>query len=261
MALYYLHEQETPKGSNKGACIDKWNKRFGLNAVPWCASSQSEWAELGQVIEPRINSARAKDFNVKGHTLNQILYDVYTPKCGDYRVKSRSGGNHVDVFLSWDKETKEGYVIGGNVGDEVSIRKVTLRSMIADGTKGITAVTGYYDYYLPDNEFKEWLKQFGTVKQNLITEPKIIDTLMITATWYNLHGKRTASGEIFDKTKLTAAHKSIKLGTNVIIEYKGRKIQARINDRCPKKGLLDMSPAVRDSVKFKSGKVKVYILE
>lgn len=222
---------------------------------------QSEMQRLGKVYSPKIFSARAKDFaRGKTHSLNEINFDRYTPHCGDYRVKSRRGGNHVDVFLSWDKDAKEGYVIGGNVGDKVSIRKVTLRSMIADGTTHITQVKGYYDYYLPDNDFKEWLKQFGVVKQYLTTEPQIIDSLTITATWYDLHGYRTASGEKFDRTKLTVAHKTIKLGTNIIIEYKGKRITAKVNDRCPKKGLLDMSKAVKDSLKFTSGKVKIYIL-
>jgi hypothetical protein len=87
-------------------------------------------------------SARAISFAVKGYSwkLSDIIYGRYVPKAGDYRVKTRRGGNHVDVFLSWDNEEKIGFVIGGNVDDRVKIRKVTLRSMIADGTTHITEV-------------------------------------------------------------------------------------------------------------------------
>ena len=112
-----------------------------------------------------VTAISAKDFaKGKTHTLNQINFGIYVPKCGDYRVKSRRGGHHVDVFLSWNQDTKEGYVIGGNVSDKVSIRKVTLKSMIADGTTHITDVTGYYDYSLPEDGFSSWLKKYGSVR-------------------------------------------------------------------------------------------------
>lgn len=165
MALYYLHEQESPKGSNRGFEVDKFNRFCKLLEVPWCATSQSTWADLGKVIFPRIKSGRARDFaRGKTWTINDIIYHRYTPKIGDYRVKTRRGGHHVDVFLTWDAQQKSGYVIGGNVSDKVSIRKVTLSSMIADGTTHITEVQGYFDYTLPDNEFSRWLEQFGNVR-------------------------------------------------------------------------------------------------
>ena len=136
-------------------------------------------------------------------------------------------------------------MIGGNVGDKMSIRKVTLSSLIAGGTTHVVHISGFYNYLLID-------------------KPKakisFIDTLIIPATWYDLHGRRTASGVRFDRTKLTAAHKSLPLGTKAVIEYKGKKVQIEINDRCPKRGIIDLSPAVRDSLRFRSGKVKVLIL-
>ena len=198
----------------------------------------------------------------KTHSISEIMFDKYVPKAGDYRVKTRRGGNHVDVVISWNKETKKGLLLGGNVGDKVSIREFTVKSMIADGTTHITEVKGNYDYYLDDNDFKEWLKQFGTVRQKVVVykQRKFIDTLIIPATWYDLHGYRTASGVRFDRTKLTAAHKSLPLGTKAVIEYKGRRVQIEINDRCPKRGIIDLSPAVCDSLKFRSGKVKVLII-
>jgi hypothetical protein len=255
--------KETPKASNKGKYIDNWNKAFGLSKVPWCATFQSDLNKDGLVIYPKIHSAMAKSFaKGKTHSISEIMFDKYVPKAGDYRVKTRRGGNHVDVVISWNKETKKGLLLGGNVGDKVSIREFTVKSMIADGTTHITEVKGNYDYYLDDNDFKEWLKQFGTVRQKVVVykQRKFIDTLIIPATWYDLHGYRTASGVRFDRTKLTAAHKSLPLGTKAVIEYKGRRVQIEINDRCPKRGIIDLSPAVCDSLKFRSGKVKVLII-
>ena len=96
----------------------------------------------------------AKNFATsKSYGINDIMFDNYVPRVGDYRVKTRRGGHHVDLFIAWNKADTSGYVIGGNVGDKVCIRKVTIKSMIADGTTHITSVKGNYDYYLADNDF------------------------------------------------------------------------------------------------------------
>jgi len=56
-------------------------------------------------------------------------------------------------------------------------------------------------------------------------------------------GRKTASGEIFDQNKFTAAHWRIKLGTYVLVTNKntGLQVIVRVNDRCPKRGVFDMS--------------------
>ena len=48
-------------------------------------------------------------------------------------------------------------------------------------------------------------------------------------------GRKTASGERFDKNKLTAAHYDLPLGTRVRVENlkNGRKVVVKINDRLP----------------------------
>lgn len=55
--------------------------------------------------------------------------------------------------------------------------------------------------------------------------------------WYGdpYHGQRAASGEIFDKTKLTAAHRTLAFDTWVRVEnlMNGRTVDVRINDRGP----------------------------
>lgn len=149
MALKFLmlKTAEKPKASNKGMYINDWNNNFKMKAIPWCASSMSAWSASGHVIQPVVNSAAAKSFR-KGtvHSLSEINRKIYTPKAGDYRVKSRRGGNHVDLIIAWNTENNSGLLLGGNVSDKVSLRKVTLRSMVGDGTTGITEVVGNYKY-------------------------------------------------------------------------------------------------------------------
>ena len=57
------------------------------------------------------------------------------------------------------------------------------------------------------------------------------------ASWYGgeFHGRPTASGEIYDMNLLTAAHRTLPLGTVLrVTELKtGRSIQVKVNDRGP----------------------------
>lgn len=57
------------------------------------------------------------------------------------------------------------------------------------------------------------------------------------ASWYGhpYHGRRTASGEIYDMRQLTAAHRTLPLGTRALITHlgNGRTVEVRINDRGP----------------------------
>lgn len=66
------------------------------------------------------------------------------------------------------------------------------------------------------------------------------------------HGKPTASGEIYDKNKLTAAHKTLPFQTQVEVENlkNGKKVIVRINDRMPSssKRSIDLSEAAAKKI-------------
>lgn len=67
------------------------------------------------------------------------------------------------------------------------------------------------------------------------------------ASWYgeDFHGKKTASGEIYDMYAMTAAHKTLPMGTYVRVtrQENGKSIIVRINDRGPyvRKRIIDLS--------------------
>ncbi len=78
---------------------------------------------------------------------------------------------------------------------------------------------------------------------------RVVDTFEGTASWYGpeFHGKKTASGEVFDMTDLTAAHKELALGTTCIVTNlrNNKSVTVRINDRGPfvKDRVIDLSYA------------------
>ena len=70
------------------------------------------------------------------------------------------------------------------------------------------------------------------------------------ASWYGrrYHGRKTASGERFDRNALTAAHRTLPFGTEVRVTNSNndRSVDVRINDRGPfrrKERIIDVSEA------------------
>jgi rare lipoprotein A len=71
------------------------------------------------------------------------------------------------------------------------------------------------------------------------------------ASWYGQahEGRRTASGERFSRSQLTAAHRSLPLGTKVQVTNlrTGQQVVVKINDRGPhgggKRRIIDLSEA------------------
>ncbi len=89
------------------------------------------------------------------------------------------------------------------------------------------------------------------------------------ASYYHdsLHGNKTASGKIYNKNQLSAAHKSLPLGTRVRVTEpgSGRSVILEVNDRGPfiKGRIIDLSRrAATELGMIKKGlaKVKVEVL-
>src|SRR5262245_20491671 len=77
--------------------------------------------------------------------------------------------------------------------------------------------------------------------------PEAIQTGM--ASWYGprFHGRRTANGEKFNQHALTAAHRTLPMGSRAVVTNlnTGQSVEVRINDRGPFKNdrVIDLSYA------------------
>jgi rare lipoprotein A len=90
------------------------------------------------------------------------------------------------------------------------------------------------------------------------------------ASWYGgrFHGRKTASGERFDKRAMTAAHRELPFGTKLRVTSinTGRSVVVRINDRGPfgrRERIIDVSEAAAEALGMKSAgvvKVKLEVL-
>lgn len=77
------------------------------------------------------------------------------------------------------------------------------------------------------------------------------------ASWYGprFHGRRTASGEVFNQNKMTAAHRTLRFGTIVVVtKANGRWVEVRINDRGPfiRGRIIDLSRAAAAELGIKN---------
>lgn len=82
---------------------------------------------------------------------------------------------------------------------------------------------------------------------------------LVRASYYSdkFQGRKTANGERFDQRKLTAAHRTLPLGSRVRVENikTGKVIEVRVNDRGPyvKNRELDLSKRAANELGMKRG--------
>jgi rare lipoprotein A len=99
-----------------------------------------------------------------------------------------------------------------------------------------------------------------------VPPPDQINRITVVAAWYGkeLHGKKTASGEVFDMYGLSAAHRTLPLGTAIRVTNldNSRSVSVKINDRGPfvKSRGLDLSYGAAKELGFvEQGTARVMI--
>lgn len=104
------------------------------------------------------------------------------------------------------------------------------------------------------------------LNNKLVFGDEIIASKTGIASYYSnkLHGRKTASGEIYDKNKFTAAHRTVKFGTNLIVTNlnNNKSVKVRVNDRGPfsQKRIIDISYAAAKKIGLvRKGRAKVRI--
>ncbi len=87
------------------------------------------------------------------------------------------------------------------------------------------------------------------------------------ASYYDdkFHGKKTASGKLYDKDELTAAHNKLSLGSKVkVTSLRNKKsVIVTINDRGPqsKKRIIDLSRAAAEKIGLIDGRITTVKIE
>ncbi len=104
------------------------------------------------------------------------------------------------------------------------------------------------------------------VPQNSVSGKGTLHTEMGFASYYSdkLNGHATASGEAFNNSKLTAAHKKLPFGTMVKVTNttNGKSVTVRVNDRGPFVAgrIIDLSKAAATAIGMVSAGIAKVII-
>ena len=103
-----------------------------------------------------------------------------------------------------------------------------------------------------------------------VSRPRsVLSNLTGMASWYGpgFHGRRSASGEVFNQNALTAAHRTLPFGTRVRVTNlnTGQQVVVRINDRGPygHGRVIDLSTAAANQIGLRAagvGRVAIEVL-
>jgi rare lipoprotein A len=135
--------------------------------------------------------------------------------------------------------------VKGNVPGELSVQ---LEQEIAPIPETVAAPEAVEQEVVPEQEVR----------------PAILGEGMASYYGAELAGNRTASGERFNPNALTAAHRTLPLGTRLRVTNKanGKSVIVRVNDRGPfaKGRILDLSRAAAERISMvRSGTARISI--
>ena len=101
---------------------------------------------------------------------------------------------------------------------------------------GVTTDRGASMYMASSNDLIETADSKAKERSKNLASRKLSSSWYVLASFYGA-GERlsryTASGEPFSPLGLTAAHRSLPLGTRILVALRDRQIVVRINDRGP----------------------------
>lgn len=153
-------------------------------------------------------------------------------------------GDSDDAVRKIDFSKPQGQQLPSDVARRKAVEKKVVAERAIAGSKAIRLAApavpkkqkGSYSYVVRGKRY-----QTLASSENFVQEG--------AASWYGpgFHGRKTASGEIYDMHKLTAAHKRLPLGTKLEVTSKrtGKSVVVTVNDRGPFHGnrILDLSHA------------------
>ncbi|MGF1521310.1 MAG: septal ring lytic transglycosylase RlpA family protein [Leptolyngbyaceae cyanobacterium] len=178
-------------------------------------------------------------------------------------------GNPESILVRWDADLEE-YAI--DVADETFVR-INEAAILPDTTNDFAE-----DALQVTNRLRRLLGNAEPLTE-IEGQPELVAagseswnvTSVFTgqASWYGpgFHGRRTASGEVFNQEALTAAHRTLPFGTQVLVTNLSNDAQVivRINDRGPFTGgrILDLSAAAAREIGLYSagvGQIRLEVL-
>ncbi len=159
----------------------------------------------------------------------------------------------------------------------VSIKTVLLVAALGLSTTGcstitesLDAVTGVFDSAEPAPDSRQVGNPYVVKGVRYVPREDPGYNVVGMASWYGrpFHGRKTASGQIYNMNALTAAHPTLPLGTQVRVTNlaKNRSVVLTVNDRGPfaKGRIIDVSRRAAERLGFRragTARVRVEVIQ
>lgn len=150
-------------------------------------------------------------------------------------------GEAADIRVRWN-DSQDNYLVSLAEVGLITIDETTIYPHpTQDPAKDALEITNRLRYLMgeaPPLEKVEGLPQPPPPEPAIpVAAPRVATVLTGVASWYGpgFHGRRSASGEIYNQHAMTAAHRSLPFGTQVRVTNlnNGHQVVVRINDRGP----------------------------
>ncbi|WP_301098772.1 septal ring lytic transglycosylase RlpA family protein [Otariodibacter sp.] len=184
-------------------------------------------------------------------------------------TKKKSTARQVTKTKKNTKAQKK--TLAKKISKNVHTKKITkekkkAKKIVSNETKKLYGIKGEkLTYVKVNNQISSYtIKGKTHTTINKETSRQFSQTGVASYYGTQFHGKKTASGEIYDKNTFTAAHKTLALGSYALVTNlrNGRKIIVRINDRGPFSNgrVIDLSvAAAREIGMLNTGTARVKI--
>jgi rare lipoprotein A len=217
---------------------------------------------------PPVATVGTKIDNIQLNSAPQVAPVISDLK--DYRVKGLVQGPDLPMFEAGvptfginDKTSQIVVTAIAQVGDTIVAPEPSIAIPIEQPKQQPTTPTKLPAVVPPTIKSG---KPAATVKPAL---DKIVATQSGQASWYGIEGgPETASGERYNPSGLTAAHRTLPFGTKVRVTSlkTGKTVTVRINDRGPssRRRIIDVSAGAAEAIGIKNdgiGEVRMDILE
>jgi rare lipoprotein A len=217
---------------------------------------------------PAIATVGTKIDNIQLNSAPQIAPVISDLK--DYRAKGLVQGQDLPMFQAGvptfginDKTSQIVVTAIAQVGDTIVAPEPSIAIPVEQPKQQPTTPTKLPASAVPIVKLEQ---PAATTKPAL---DKIVATQSGQASWYGMEGgPETASGERYNPSGLTAAHRTLPFGTKVRVTSlkTGKAVTVRINDRGPssRRRIIDVSAGAAEAIGIKNdgiGEVRMDILE
>lgn len=195
-----------------------------VNSIPVLTLLGEGLAPAGdsKALEANSHSPEAEDPVVRAHDIAE--------KLAEFSAEAEAS----DIGVRWD-DAQELYVISWGDHDLVNFNQQTmLAGTTEDSAEDALQATNRLRRLLGNAPA---LTEIEGQPQPAVEVSLVSSTHTGMASWYGpgFHGRRSASGEVFNQHALTAAHRTLPFGTRVRVTnvHTGQQVVVRINDRGP----------------------------